>query len=341
MSKKKILIIVCVVVCLVALVAFLLLNNKKEVTYVITFNTDGGSLIDSQNVLSGNTIVKPSDPVKEGYTFANWTYQGSDFDFSTTVESDMTLTAKWTENVKEVKEFTIKFDTDGGSEVTEQVVKEGSSIVKPANPTKNGYEFKGWFVDNTEYDFNNLVNDNLILKAKWEKVETTEKKESNTTSNKTTTKKNTSSSTSTKTTQYTVTFDSNGGSSVSTQKVNSGSKASKPSNPTKSGYKFAGWTLNGSSYNFDSKVTGNITLVAKWTQKTYTVSVSIVDEYSPDRKLTVYEEGSKISVKQIKYTDGTLLCSGSNLTVSKSDLAGVSSVKVVLNDGTTVDAKIK
>lgn len=76
---------------------------------------------------------------------------------------------------------------------------------------------------------------------------------------------------------YTVTFDSNGGSAVTAQSIEAGQKATKPADPTKDGFDFKGWTLNGSAYDFNSAVNGNITLVATWEQKqvvptTYTVS---------------------------------------------------------------------
>ena len=76
---------------------------------------------------------------------------------------------------------------------------------------------------------------------------------------------------------YTVTFDSNGGSAVTAQSIEAGQKATKPADPTKDGYDFKGWTLNGSAYDFNSAVNGNITLVATWEQQqvvptTYTVS---------------------------------------------------------------------
>ena len=76
---------------------------------------------------------------------------------------------------------------------------------------------------------------------------------------------------------YTVTFDSNGGSAVTAQSIEAGQKATKPADPTKDGYDFKGWTLNGSAYDFNTAVNGNITLVAIWEQKqvvptTYTVS---------------------------------------------------------------------
>ena len=76
---------------------------------------------------------------------------------------------------------------------------------------------------------------------------------------------------------YTVTFDSNGGSAVTAQSIEAGQKATKPADPTKDGYDFKGWTLNGSAYDFNTAVNGNITLVATWEQQqvvptTYTVS---------------------------------------------------------------------
>ena len=76
---------------------------------------------------------------------------------------------------------------------------------------------------------------------------------------------------------YTVTFDSNGGSAVTAQSIEAGQKATKPTDPTKDGYDFKGWTLSGSAYDFNTAVNGNITLVATWEQKqvvptTYTVS---------------------------------------------------------------------
>jgi len=64
--------------------------------------------------------------------------------------------------------------------------------------------------------------------------------------------------------KYTVTFDSQGGSSVASQKVVSGKTATKPANPTKEGYTFVEWTLNGKTYNFATPVKSNITLVASW-----------------------------------------------------------------------------
>ena len=70
---------------------------------------------------------------------------------------------------------------------------------------------------------------------------------------------------------YTVTFDSNGGSAVDAQTMLYGEKATEPAAPTMEGGTFLGWTLNGADYDFDSEVTDNITLVAKWSVTTYYV----------------------------------------------------------------------
>ena len=66
---------------------------------------------------------------------------------------------------------------------------------------------------------------------------------------------------------HTVTFDSNGGSKVDSQTVENGKRVSKPSDPTKDGYQFAGWQLHGKNYDFDDPVTDDITLVAQWRQE--------------------------------------------------------------------------
>ena len=66
-----------------------------------------------------------------------------------------------------------------------------------------------------------------------------------------------------------------------------------------------------------------------------------MDDYSPDRTLTVKEDGKVISFTQINYSDGVMLCKGTNPTVSFSDLEGETAFKVVLKDGTVVTATLK
>ena len=140
--------------------------------------------------------------------------------------------------------YTVTFNSDGGSSVPTQTVSSGGTAAQPANPTRSGYTFDNWYTEATGgsvYNFNSPVTDNITLYARWTVIPTT---------------------------TYTVTFNSNGGSSVPTQTVNSGGTAARPASPTRSGYTFDNWyTANtgGSVYNFSSPVTGNITVYARWT----------------------------------------------------------------------------
>jgi len=355
-KKRTIIIVIGVVLIIACLVAYFIFANKK---YTITFDSDGGSVVEKQIVKRGEKVNKPTDPTRDGYIFIEWDLGSSIYDFSAKVTRNLILKAVWKEQEGGKVTYVVNFNTDGGNSVSNQIINKDGTITKPQDPVRDGYKFLGWYSNNVLFDFSTPVTTNLELVAKWEKAKdnsttttTTTTKKNDTTSSttkKTTTKKNDTTNTTTtkKTTtttteakKYTVKFDSNGGSKVSSKEVTSGSKVSKPSNPTRTGYKFGGWTLNNKAYDFNSKVTSNITLVAKWTSKTYTVKVSSVDEYSPARILSVYEDGSKISFKQINYTDGLKLCS-SNGNINKSDIEGLSKLQVVLNDGTKVTATIK
>lgn len=418
MNKKKILIIVgSIIAVITAIIIVLLIGNKKTITYDISFETNGGSLVESQIVNEGEQVKKPVDPTKDGYMFVEWTYQGKTYDFSLEVTSNLTLTAKWFELEEDVETFIVKFETDGGTTISNQIVEKGNKVAKPIDPVKEGYTFEGWTLNGEVYDFEKNVEENIELKAKWEKVKETNNNTTNNNSSNNNSGSNNNNNTTKPTTpttptvkkytvtfnsnggstvksqtvtegdkaskpsnptrsgytfagwtlngsaydfnsvvksnitlvakwnenskaKYTVTFNSNGGSSVSSQTVTEGSKATRPSNPTKAGYNFGGWLLNGSTYDFNSSVTGNITLVAKWNQKSYIVKVSSVDQYSPDRILTVYEDGTQISVSAIKY-NGVTLCSGSNMVVNMYEISGISSVTVVLTNGSSVTASVQ
>ena len=145
---------------------------------------------------------------------------------------------------------TVSFVSGGGSSVdTIQMDDWGVAAQKPADPTRAGFTFGGWFTDadcKNEYDWNSPVKVPLILYAKWVAG------------------------------SVTVSFDLNGGmGSANPQIIDYGAKATEPSEPTKVGHTFAGWFLDGEEFDFESPVTGNITLVAKWTANTYIVSFNL------------------------------------------------------------------
>ncbi|MGP1495745.1 MAG: SUMF1/EgtB/PvdO family nonheme iron enzyme [Treponema sp.] len=138
--------------------------------YTVTFDVDGGTPApEAQKVEHGNKVSKPTDPTKEGYTFANWFNKDTDtlWDFDTnTVSKNITLYAKWT-----IKTFTVRFDAKDGTPVpSDQSVKYGNKASKPTEPTKANYDFGGWFnkEGDTPWDFDvNTVSKNTDLYAKW------------------------------------------------------------------------------------------------------------------------------------------------------------------------------
>ena len=152
------------------------------------------------------------------------------------------------------EEYTVTFNAYGGFPTPdEQHVKSGEKAVLPVEPTLKGYTFAFWYLGEDEqnataYDFNTPVTENITLTAKWN------------------------------INKYTVTFNSYGGTPVPpVQEVEYGLTATKPADPTLKGYTFAFWYLgedeqNATAYDFNTPVTENITLTAKWNINKYTVT---------------------------------------------------------------------
>ena len=130
--------------------------------------------------------------------------------------------------------YEVTFDSDGGSSVATQKVESGQTATKPDAPTKTDYDFEGWFLGDTLYDFNTPVEANIKLKAKWEIA------------------------------IYTITFDSDGGSDVEEKYVTAGKTVEEPDTPGKQGYGFYGWYNGETEYDFSSAVHSDLTLKAKW-----------------------------------------------------------------------------
>ena len=213
-------------------------SSASSKTYTVSFDTKGGSTIALQRIRENNSIKVPSNPHKSGYTFAGWLYNGKKFDLNTKITRDMTLEANWTTNPNNQKfYYTISFDTNGGSVVDNLVVEKGSIAVKPTDPNREGYLFNYWTLDGNEYKFKDPITKDLTLVANWIKVESK---------------------------KYTVYFNTMGGSTVASQTVEVGGKVSRPNVPTRKGSQFDCWVLNGVEYNFDSLVTSNMTLDARW-----------------------------------------------------------------------------
>ncbi|MBQ9384464.1 MAG: InlB B-repeat-containing protein, partial [Ruminiclostridium sp.] len=211
--------------------------------YTVTFNSNGGSAVAPQTVVSGKTATEPTAPTKDGFNFEGWytnTALTAKYDFTMPVTSNFTLYAKWTEK----EAFTVTFNSNGGSAVAPQTVVSGKTAAEPTAPTKDGFNFEGWYTNTgltVKYDFTTPVTSSFTLYAKWTEKEV-----------------------------FTVTFNSNGGSAVAPQTVVSGKTATEPTAPTKDGFNFEGWYTNTGltvKYDFTTPVTSSFTLYAKWTEK--------------------------------------------------------------------------
>lgn len=233
-------------------------EGSTPAAYSVTFNTDGGSEVPAQNIMSGYKAAKPADPTKSGFTFAGW-YSNSaltiPFDFSTAITKDTTIYAKWTVAAEPVT-YTVIFNTNGGNFIASQSVKSGEKAVKPADPVKEGFTFGGWYKDSefkTVFDFNAPITEPTMVYAKW-----------NDPSAPTPTPTPASSSAT-----HTVTFNTNGGSKVASQKVEHGKKAVLPDDPTKGGYTFEGWFADSAltkPFEFNDPITDDIMIYAKWSE---------------------------------------------------------------------------
>jgi len=170
-------------------------------------------------------------------------------------------------NLDEVREkadgggtrYTITFESDGGSTVKDQKVKEGGTVKKPVNPTRGNDLFVNWFIDEEcedIYIFSTPVTAGITLYAKWIAYGTP---------------------------RCYVEFESNDGSFVGTQPVYEGEKAFKPDDPTKRGHEFVGWykeDLLINPYNFSALVTSDMKLYAKWNKVTDVPGATLAEKFT-------------------------------------------------------------
>lgn len=190
--------------------------------YTVTFQSEGGSEVASQ-IRANTPADQPADPTKEGYTFIGWYNGESEWNFETPVATDLTLTAKW-----QLNQYTITFDAAGGSEVPSITQDYGTAITPPAAPTRTGYTFAGW--DKTIPT--TMPAGNMTITAQWQ------------------------------VNQYTITFDTAGGSEVAPITQDYGTTITAPANPAKTGYTFAGWDREIPT----TMPAGDMTITARWTE---------------------------------------------------------------------------
>jgi uncharacterized repeat protein (TIGR02543 family) len=223
---------------------------------VATFNSNSGSAVTAGATTTITTLSAPTQPTRAGYTFRGW-FAASDlsgtaitFPYTHGRTADFTLYAKWDANT-----LNISFDSKGGSTVIATTVTTSTRVMSaPAEPTKAGYGFAGWFADEEltgsaiTFPYTHGKTDDFRLYAKW-------------TAN-----------------TLAVTFASNGGTDVSNGSTTTDTQVTAPTEPTKPGYGFAGWfsdpNLNSPriTFPYTHGQTGSFTLYAKWAADTLTIT---------------------------------------------------------------------
>lgn len=234
-------------------------------TRTVTFDVNGhGTAPDPQTVDIGTKAVKPTDPAQTGWRFDGW-YTDKDctaaYDFDKEVTKDITLYAKW------VKTVTVTYHVGSyGTAPDSQTVDAGKKFTRPADPVDSRAIFQGWYTDEnytTAYDFGSAVETDLNLYAKWKDG-------------------------------YRVVFQTAYGTAPAEQKVALNGKATKPADPTATGYIFKGWytsQLYAAEFDFNTPITADTTLYAKWNE-TYTVTFNVGDHGTAPTAQTV-ENGGK------------------------------------------------
>lgn len=254
--------------------------------YSVLFDSNGGSAVAPIQAECGTALTVPADPTREGYTFICWLPE-----FPATMPAyGAELTAQWKAN-----QYTITFDSSGGSAVDPITADCDSALTAPADPTREGYTFAGWAPAFPA----TMPANGATLMAKW-------------TVN-----------------QYTITFDSNGGSAVDSITADYGSELTKPADPTWEGYTFAGW-----SPAFPAKMPLNgAALTAQWTANLYAYSVVYYYNGTKDDSKTVSDTaafGSSISTYPDKSIAGYALDHDTlPLTITVNPAANVLSVYYV------------
>ena len=213
-------------------------ERETPVAYTLTFETNGGSKISPLPVSADTTVnLTQYVPTREGYTFAGW-YSDSKLTSAVTslkLTADATVYAKWLP-----AQYTLTFETNGGSKITPLPVAADITVdLTKYVPTKEGYAFAGWYADRnltTQVTALKLAADTTVY-AKWLPA------------------------------QYTLTFETNGGSKINALSVGAGTTVDLTQYvPVRAGYDFAGWYADRklTTQVIFLKPTADTTVYAKW-----------------------------------------------------------------------------
>lgn len=241
---KKILLAIMVAVLSVSTAFALTACKDDDATYVtITYELNGGTLATTSEKVNVEDFTLPT-PTKAGYTFTGWTLNGDLFTENNLLVQDVTLVATWSMN-----QFTVTLDAGvSGTVANTTITCNAIGYELPTPVTVPGASFSGWTLNGEPFSTSTVLTSNITLVAAYE------------------------------VTAYTVTFeysagvlqDGDGNQIASNSQLLSVSDYVLPV-VARDCYNFDGWTLNGTAFDGSATLTGNITLVAKFTPKTYNI----------------------------------------------------------------------
>ena len=220
---------------------------KALPSYTVTFDTDGGSSVSSQAVRSGKTASKPTNPTRGGYTFIGWYTDNAHttaYNFSSVVTANITLYAKWILATIPTYTAAVGVVTHGTVTVNPETAEAGDTVTVSVE-ADDGYELDTLTVTDSSSNEVTVTDDTFVMPSGNVTITATFKELPS----------------------YTISFDTNGGSTISSQTVKSGKTVTKPTDPTKSNYTFGGWYTDSgctTAFDFSTIVTKNITLYAEW-----------------------------------------------------------------------------
>ncbi len=236
-------------------------SSSYSLVYLDSYNdneNDTNNVSSTTNTSSNTSTNKTNTNVSTGKNNCSTCGTSVNVQTNTSVNNKVTVngnetTSKPNSNNNYSRYYTVKFDSNGGNKsYRTQTVKENGYAYNPGTNTKSGYRFLGWYLNGYKFDFNTVITKDITLVAKYEKIYGNDDDYDYDDDYYT---------------YYTVRFDSNGGKKTySTQTVKRNEYAYNPGTNTKSGYKFLGWYLNGKKFDFDTPITRNIILVAKYSK---------------------------------------------------------------------------
>lgn len=227
-------------------------NNSP--TEIIGGTFDGS--VTNGGTISGGAFTGPvwNNGIISGGTFNGKVTNKNDI--SDSPEETPAKISGGTFNGEVIGAYTVTFQSEGGSEVASQI-RANAPAARPADPTKEGHTFIGWYNGESEWNFETPVTEKLTLTAKWQ------------------------------INRYTITFDTAGGSEVPSITQDYGTAITAPANPTKTGYTFAGWDKTIPT----TMPAGDMTITARWTENRVIVIIRPDDSKDEPDPGTIHQWG--------------------------------------------------